>query len=82
MLPVSDPDVDAKQAKVLQLINAYRFRGHQNARLDPLGLWQRDLVPDLDPAFHSLTEEDFDETFNVGSFAVSQETMKVVEIDG
>ncbi|WP_318409878.1 2-oxoglutarate dehydrogenase E1 component [Photobacterium leiognathi] len=77
---VSDPDVDAKQVKVLQLINAYRFRGHQNARLDPLGLWQRDLVPDLDPAFHSLTEEDFDETFNVGSFAVGQETMKLSEI--
>lgn len=26
---VSDPDVDVKQVKVLQLINAYRFRGHQ-----------------------------------------------------
>ena len=49
--PVSDPDVDAKQVKVLQLINAYRFRGHQQANLDPLGLWKRDLVPDLDPTF-------------------------------
>ena len=41
---VSDPDVDAKQVKVLQLINAYRFRGHQAANLDPLGLWKRDTV--------------------------------------
>ena len=29
--PVSDPQVDAKQVRVLQLINAFRFRGHQNA---------------------------------------------------
>jgi len=72
---VSDPDVDAKQVKVLQLINAYRFRGHQAANLDPLGLWKREPVADLDPAFHNLTEEDFDETFNVGSFAIGQETM-------
>ena len=26
---------DAKQVRVLQLINAFRFRGHQNANLDP-----------------------------------------------
>ncbi|MGF1682603.1 2-oxoglutarate dehydrogenase E1 component [Photobacterium minamisatsumaniensis] len=77
---VSDPDVDAKQVKVLQLINAYRFRGHQNANLDPLGLWQRERVPDLDPEFHNLTADDFNETFNVGSFAIGQETMKLSEL--
>ena len=58
-----------KQVKVLQLINAYRFRGHQHANLDPLGLWQQDKVADLDPSFHDLTEADFQEIFNVGSFA-------------
>ncbi|NGN98055.1 2-oxoglutarate dehydrogenase E1 component [Grimontia sp. S25] len=77
---VSDPDVDAKQVKVLQLINAYRFRGHQQANLDPLGLWQRDRVPDLDPSFHSLNEDDFQETFNVGSFAIGQESMKLADL--
>lgn len=77
---VSDPDVDAKQVKVLQLINAYRFRGHEAAELDPLGLWQRPTVAELDPAFHNLTEDDFEETFNVGSFAVGQETMKLKDI--
>ncbi|OAN18498.1 2-oxoglutarate dehydrogenase subunit E1 [Photobacterium jeanii] len=77
---VNDPDVDAKQVKVLQLINAYRFRGHQHANLDPLGLWQREKVEDLDPVYHSLTTEDFDQTFNVGSFAVGKETMKLSEI--
>ncbi|MCK6262173.1 2-oxoglutarate dehydrogenase E1 component [Vibrio sp. ZSDE26] len=72
---VSDPDVDVKQVKVLQLINAFRFRGHQAANLDPLGLWIRPAVAELDPSFHNLTEEDFDETFNIGSFAIGQETM-------
>ncbi|GAK23598.1 LOW QUALITY PROTEIN: 2-oxoglutarate dehydrogenase E1 component [Vibrio sp. JCM 19052] len=77
---VSDPDVDAKQVKVLQLINAYRFRGHEAAELDPLGLWQRPPVAELDPAFHNLTEDDFEETFNVGSFAIGQETMQLKDI--
>ncbi|MDX1303173.1 2-oxoglutarate dehydrogenase E1 component [Photobacterium sp.] len=77
---VSDPDVDAKQVKVLQLINAYRFRGHQHANLDPLGLWQQERVLELEPEFHNLTADDFNESFNVGSFAVGQETMKLSEI--
>lgn len=69
-----------KQVKVLQLINAYRFRGHQHANLDPLGLWQQDKVADLDPSFHDLTEADFGGTFNVGSFASGKETMKLGEL--
>ncbi|OCH38571.1 2-oxoglutarate dehydrogenase E1 component [Aliivibrio fischeri] len=77
---VNDPDVDAKQVKVLQLINAYRFRGHQNANLDPLGLQIHEYVAELEPAFHNLTDEDFSETFNVGSFASGQETMKLSDL--
>lgn len=77
---ISDPDTNVKQVKVLQLINAYRFRGHQHANLDPLGLWQQDKVADLDPSFHDLTEADFQETFNVGSFASGKETMKLGEL--
>lgn len=77
---VSDPAMDSKQVKVLQLINAFRFRGHQNANLDPLGLWKQEPVPDLDPAFHNLTKADFDETFNVGSFAIGSETMQLSEL--
>ncbi|UJF18654.1 2-oxoglutarate dehydrogenase E1 component [Vibrio sp. SS-MA-C1-2] len=77
---VTDPDVEIKQVKVLQLINAYRFRGHQQANLDPLGLWQRDTVADLELEFHSLTKDDLHETFNVGSFACGQETMKLADL--
>lgn len=76
---ISDPDTNVKQVKVLQLINAYRFRGHQHANLDPLGLWKQERVADLDPSFHDLTEADF-ETFNVGSFASGKETMKLGEL--
>ena len=77
---VSDPDVDAKQVKVLQLINAYRFRGHQAASLDPLNIWKREPVAELDPQFHNLSPEDFEESFNVGSFAVGQDTMPLKDI--
>ncbi|MDP5291300.1 2-oxoglutarate dehydrogenase E1 component [Oceanimonas sp. CHS3-5] len=78
--PVSDPHTDAKQVKVLQLINAYRFRGHQNANLDPLDLWNREPVAELDPAFHNLTGADLDATFNVGSYAIGTETMKLKDL--
>lgn len=77
---VIDPDVDAKQVKVLQLINAYRFRGHQAANLDPLGIWKREPGEDLNLEFHNLTEDDMDSEFNVGSFAVGQETMALRDI--
>ena len=56
-----------RQAAVLRLINAYRVRGHEVARLDPLGLWQRPPVSDLDPGFHGLGEGDMDTVFNTGS---------------
>lgn len=71
---------DAKQVKVLQLINAFRFRGHQNANLDPLGLWQRDKVRDLQLSHHDLSENDFDREFKIGSLAIGQETMKLGEL--
>ena len=71
---------DGKQVKVLQLINAFRFRGHQNAKLDPLGLWQRDRVRDLQLSHHDLSENDFDKEYNVGSYAVGSETMKLGDL--
>jgi 2-oxoglutarate dehydrogenase E1 component len=58
-----------KQVQVLQLINAYRFRGHQMANLDPLGLQPRVLVPELDLPYHGLSEDDLDTVFNTGSLA-------------
>lgn len=64
----SNNEVDAqKQVAVLQLINAYRFRGHRAANLDPLQQYERPQVAELDPEFHGLTEADLDQVFNTGS---------------
>ncbi|MGH8583989.1 MAG: 2-oxoglutarate dehydrogenase E1 component [Gammaproteobacteria bacterium] len=56
-----------KQVSVLQLINAYRFRGHRQADLDPLRQYERPIVPELDPAFHGLGEEDLGRRYDTGS---------------
>ncbi len=71
---------DTKQVKVLQLINAYRFRGHQHANLDPLGLWKQERVRDLELSYHELEQDDLDKPYNVGSLAVSEEHLKLKDI--
>ena len=44
---VIDPEASAKLVKVLQFINAYRFRGHLEAKLDPINYyrWKVSSVP-------------------------------------
>src|ERR1700674_1279859 len=64
---VSAPEADKKQVSVLQLINAYRVLGSRYAALDPLQLHDRQVVPELDPAFHGLSDADLDTVFNTGS---------------
>ena len=56
----------AQQAAVLQLINAYRVRGHLLADLDPLGS-EPSYHPELDPAKYGLTIWDLDREFLTGS---------------
>jgi len=56
-----------KQVEVLQLINAYRFKGHQKADLDPLKLQRTETIADLTLEGHNLTESDLDTVFNTGS---------------
>ncbi|MFW8589446.1 2-oxoglutarate dehydrogenase E1 component [Glaciecola sp. 2405UD65-10] len=71
---------DEKQVKVLQLINAYRFRGHQHANLDPLGLWKQERVRDLELSHHNLSESDFDTIFSLGSYAVGADKLDLKEL--
>ncbi len=71
---------DEKQVKVLQLINAFRFRGHQHANLDPLGLWKQERVRDLELSHHNLAESDFDSIFSLGSYAVGKEKMALGDL--
>ena len=80
VVTVSTGQGDSRQVKVLQLINAYRFRGHQNAKLDPLELWQRPRVRDLELSYHDLSPADFDAEFNVGSFFAGTDTMKLGDL--
>src|SRR5580658_2802432 len=46
--------------RAMNLIRAYRTRGHLIADLDPLGLTRRTSHPDLDPATYGFTEADLD----------------------
>jgi len=51
------------QDRVDQLVRAYRVRGHLMAEIDPLGR-PRPGLPELDPRFYHLTEEDMDRAFS------------------
>lgn len=77
---VASSDHEQKQINVVQLINAYRVRGHQHASLDPLGLHKREKVADLDIGYHQLTGADLDTEFNVGSLFFNKESLKLSEI--
>ena len=64
----SNTDEIVKQAKVLQLINMYRVRGHLLADLDPLGT-RSVYHPELDPSSFNLTVWDLDRHFVTGGFS-------------
>lgn len=56
----ADPRVALRQAAVVQLINAFRVRGHFKAQLDPLGSKEALKHPELTPDHYGLTEADLD----------------------
>ena len=65
-------DHERRQVGVLQLIAAYRNRGHQKAQLDPLRLAAREHVPDLDLATHGLSRSDLGTVFQTGNLAIGK----------
>ncbi|MEV4615386.1 multifunctional oxoglutarate decarboxylase/oxoglutarate dehydrogenase thiamine pyrophosphate-binding subunit/dihydrolipoyllysine-residue succinyltransferase subunit [Kitasatospora sp. NPDC049258] len=69
-----------KTARVMELIHAYRVRGHLMADTDPLEYKQR-KHPDLDVVQHGLTLWDLEREFAVGGFG-GQRMMKLRDILG
>jgi 2-oxoglutarate dehydrogenase E1 component len=69
-----------KNARVIELINSYRSRGHLMADTDPLEFRIR-THPDLDITQHGLTLWDLDREFPVGGFA-GERLMKLRDVLG
>ncbi len=86
--PVGDADSSVeRQVKVNSLVNAHRVRGHLIANLDPLGLMERHIHPELDPASYGLTIWDLEREFQVESLFGPQASkgrsrMKLADILG
>jgi len=76
--PAAGPD--ARQVKVTQLINAYRFLGNRWAQLDPLKRTERPAIAELDPAYYGFTEADLGASFSTASFAFGPEQASLREI--
>jgi len=81
----SDINVDIaervdKTARVQELINSFRVRGHLMADIDPLEYRQR-THPDLEIESHGLTFWDLDREFVTGGFG-GKRTMKLRDILG
>ena len=77
-----DLDERNKVARIQELINAYRVRGHLMADIDPLEYKMRSH-PDLDVLTHGLSLWDLDRSFKTGGFggkpkALLRDTLKIL----
>lgn len=80
VLAPRDLEVAVFQERVDQLVRSYRVRGHMIARIDPLGA-PRGPEPELELAFHGLSEEDLDRIVSTDTIpgAETQTLREVIE---
>ena len=71
---------ERRQVGVLQLIAGYRNRGHQKAKLDPLGMSPRTDVADLKLETDGLSKSDLDTVFQTGNLAIGKSEASLQEI--
>ncbi len=76
----ADQEAIAKQSAVTRLIEAYRARGHQHAKLDPLELTEIVPVPDLEPSYHQLTALDMQTEFSCSEMYCAEDRMSLKDI--
>jgi len=80
-IAVNHDDEVHKQARVLELIHAFRVRGHLMADTNPLDHSPR-THPDLETSTHELTLWDLEREFPTGSFGAGRRFMKLREVLG
>ncbi|MDA1075623.1 MAG: 2-oxoglutarate dehydrogenase E1 component, partial [Proteobacteria bacterium] len=71
---------ERQQMRVLDLMAAYRHRGHKKAFIDPLELMERPTMPALDLAYHGLAPSHLEGIFQTGTFHYGQPTAKLRDI--
>jgi len=76
----SRSEVAQRQVRILEYISANRYRGHREADLDPLKLYERPEVPELHAAHYGFTEEDLDREFNAASLFIGKPEATLREI--
>lgn len=77
--PVGTAFTDHKQASVSRMVNSFRIRGHEAAKLNPLGKAHHAPVIDLELDFHDLNTSDLEREFDTGSL-VAPPRMKLKDI--
>jgi len=78
--PAIRSSVNSNQIQVIKLIQAYRNRGHQKAKLDPLGLKPIRHCDDLDLSFYDLDESNLSDVFDTDTLKIGKDSATLSEI--